>query len=217
MPALFAYLIALCLLLGGGVGALNWLAAPEPMKVAAKASPKSKLSSPPTQARPEEISAAALPATSLDATAADTAAAVAPSPSADIGKAASASIVPPAQETEKSVATVERDAQPESVTPPPDQPARSAHAEIRADEAKPAEKAVVPAKPSPRVLTASASSPADNAARPSKRHRQASNRPEKRKLELMTLRTIQFDDGRRVTQLIPYRGREHALAFGDDD
>jgi hypothetical protein len=212
MPALFAYLIALCLLLGGGVGALNWLAAPEPMRVAAKASPKSKLSSPRAQARAEEIAAAALPATPLD-----TIAAVTPSPSAEGDKAASASIVPPAQETETRVATVEPDAQPESVTPPPDQQARFAHAEIPADEARPAEKAVVPAKPAPRVLTASASSTADNAARPSKPHRQASNRPEKRKLELMTLRTIQFEDGRRVTQLIPYRGRERALAFGDDE
>jgi hypothetical protein len=211
MPALFAYLIALCLLLGGGVGALNWLAAPEPMRVAAKASPKSKMSSPPAQARSEEIAAARLPATSLDSVPAPE-----PSSSADIDKAASSSIDPPARR-ETRVATVDRDAQPEGVTPSPDPQARSAHAEIPADEAKPAEKAVVPAKPSPRVLTASASSTADNAARPSKRHRQASNRPEKRKLELMTLRTIQFHDGRRVTQLIPYRGREHALAFGDDE
>ena len=35
MPALFAYMIAVGLLLGGGYGALNWLAAPEPVKVAA--------------------------------------------------------------------------------------------------------------------------------------------------------------------------------------
>jgi hypothetical protein len=212
MPALFAYLIALCLLLGGGVGALNWLAAPEPVKVAAKASPKSKFSSQPAQARPDEIAAASLPTTSLD-----TPAAVAPSPSPDIGKAASASIVPPAQETETRAATVERDAPPASVTPLPDPQARSAHAEIPADAAKPEEKAVVPTRPALRVLTASASSTAYNAARPSKRHRQTSNRPEKRKLELMVLRTIQFDDGRRVTQLIPYRGRERALAFGDDE
>src|ERR1700737_1281174 len=40
MPALLAYLIAVCLLLGGGYGALSWLAAPEPVKVASKAKPK---------------------------------------------------------------------------------------------------------------------------------------------------------------------------------
>ena len=40
MPALFAYLIAIGLLLGGGYGALNWLAAPEPVKVLRKVKPK---------------------------------------------------------------------------------------------------------------------------------------------------------------------------------
>jgi hypothetical protein len=40
MPALFAYLIAVGLLLGGGYVALSWLAAPEPVKVVAKAKPK---------------------------------------------------------------------------------------------------------------------------------------------------------------------------------
>ena len=54
------------------------------------------------------------------------------------------------------------------------------------------------------------------AARPSKRstRKMASHRPEKRQLALMTLRTIEFSDGRRMTQLIPYRGRERAMAFG---
>ena len=40
MPALFAYLVAVTLLLGGGYGALTWLAAPEPVKIAAKVKPK---------------------------------------------------------------------------------------------------------------------------------------------------------------------------------
>jgi hypothetical protein len=40
MPALFAYIVAVGLLLGGGYGALNWLAAPEPTKLVAKAKPK---------------------------------------------------------------------------------------------------------------------------------------------------------------------------------
>ena len=41
MPALFAYLCALCLLLGGGYGALNWLAAPEPAYIVPKRSKRS--------------------------------------------------------------------------------------------------------------------------------------------------------------------------------
>jgi hypothetical protein len=36
---LFAYLLAIGLLLGSGFGALSWLAAPEPVKVTAKARP----------------------------------------------------------------------------------------------------------------------------------------------------------------------------------
>jgi hypothetical protein len=42
---------------------------------------------------------------------------------------------------------------------------------------------------------------------------QASSRSEKSGLALMTLRTIEFPDGRRVTQLLPYRNSERALAF----
>ena len=38
-----------------------------------------------------------------------------------------------------------------------------------------------------------------------------------RKLVLMTMRTIQFPDGRKVTQLIPYRGRERVLAFSANE
>jgi hypothetical protein len=209
MPALFAYLIALCLLIGGGAGALNWLAAPELVKVAAKGSPKSKLSSPLAQARPKEIADASLPATSLDSVAAPE-----QSSSAEIDSNVSASMDP--REAETRVATIERNAEPASLTPLPDQQERPVDAEIPAATAKPAPKPVPP-KPAPRVSIASGSSAADNAARPSKRHRQASNGPGKRRLQLMTLRTIEFADGRRITQLIPYRGRERALAFDDDD
>src|SRR6185312_4872517 len=66
MAALAAYLVALCLLLTGGYGALNWLASPDAVTVAAKAkaslnrspSPKAemapivKTSSPPSDSSP---------------------------------------------------------------------------------------------------------------------------------------------------------------------
>ena len=39
MPALFTYLIAVALFLGGGYGALSWLTTPEPVKVVATATP----------------------------------------------------------------------------------------------------------------------------------------------------------------------------------
>jgi hypothetical protein len=40
---------------------------------------------------------------------------------------------------------------------------------------------------------------------------------EKRALVAMTLRTIEFADGSRVTRLIPYRSPERALAFEPDE
>src|ERR1700732_4831085 len=61
MPALFAYLIALGLLLGTGYAALNWLAQGEPAKVAAKAKPKAKLQ-PAYQAPSQEVAEATPPA-----------------------------------------------------------------------------------------------------------------------------------------------------------
>jgi hypothetical protein len=37
MPALFAYLLAVCIFLGGGYGPLDWLATPEPTRVTVSA------------------------------------------------------------------------------------------------------------------------------------------------------------------------------------
>jgi hypothetical protein len=36
-------------------------------------------------------------------------------------------------------------------------------------------------------------------------------------LALMSLRTIEFPDGRRITRLIPYHGGGSAMAYGDDE
>ena len=210
MPALFAYLIALCLLLGGGYGALNWLAAPEPVRAATKARPKAKLPSP--EARSEEIANAGVPATAADASSAR-----APSASADDDTGATASIDRPAQrEPETTVANVDRDAKPENAAPAPDPPvppdpqARSAHA-----EATPADINAASPVASADVATSAPGISAPLSKRP--REKYASNRPEKRKLVLMTLRTIEFADGRRTTQIIPYRGNRRVLAFGDND
>jgi len=104
------------------------------------------------------------------------------------------------------------------VTASTEQQSFSAHAEIPTGETKLAETAGEASKPgSARMTTAALGK--TSAARPSKRPRSrlARHHPEKSKLELMTLRTIEFSDGRRMTQLIPYRGRERALAFGADE
>jgi hypothetical protein len=110
--------------------------------------------------------------------------------------------------------------QPETA-PTSDQPTRSANAEVAPDEAR--RKAEQPiSRPanagSPGNLRTTASAP-DTIARVPKRPatRQASNRSEKRALVMMTLRTIQYPDGRRETRLIPYGGRERALAYQSDD
>jgi hypothetical protein len=193
---------------------MNWLAAPEPVSAAAKARPKAKSPSP--QVPAEETSEASLPATTLDTTAA-----VEPSSSAEAGNTASSSTERPALPAETGVATADPGTRPESVSPSPEQEkVRMAHAEVSSDEARPMEEtaARVPNAVSASA-TATASSTSDNNARPAKRphRRQASNRPEKRKLVLMTLRTIQYADGRQATQLVPYRGRERVLAFGTDE
>lgn len=72
----------------------------------------------------------------------------------------------------------------------------------------------------PANLQAASPTPSPASAKTVKRShpRQASRHPEraaeKRQLALMVLRTIEYPDGRRVSHLLPYRGRRDALAFG---
>jgi hypothetical protein len=197
MPALFAYLIAVGLLLGGGYGALNWLAAPEPVKVVAKA----KAKSPPHheasfEATPFEASSLAIN---------------------DNNHAVPASTEPSSlSQSEANVAASEEGARPQPPEPSQVQQTRAAHAEVSPAESKQevrqAALAVSPAQPAASTAPATA---ARQVKRP--RLRQAGRRSEKSTLALMTLRTIEFPDGRRVTQLIPYRGGERALAFQPDE
>jgi len=200
MPALFAYLIAVGLLLGGGYGALSWLAAPEPVKVAAKA--KSKPPSPPHYAaNSEPISGEATP----------------PEPSkAGIGDKTVSNDKTASVDQFPSEAAAQ-DTKAASAGQTQDQPNRSAQVEMtpaatNPDASQPAEAS------SPGNQQAVASIAPAVAAKTAKRPhlRQAGRRSEKRGLALMTLRTIEFPDGRRVSQLIPYRRGERALAFEPD-
>jgi hypothetical protein len=207
MPALFAYLIAVGLLLGGGYGALSWLAAPEPVKVVARAKPKPK---PHYEATSPEVGSS--DASSLAGNDSDRAASGSNDrpPSSQAGASAGA-------KAQDAQAVVSQDAQAVVSGPAPDLQTRSADAEVSPADAKqeatqPVE-AASPAVPSNRQ--AAASIPAAAAKTVKRPHlRQAGGRSEKpaerRALELMTLRTIEFPDGRRVTQLIPYRGSERA-------
>jgi hypothetical protein len=206
MPALFAYLIAVGLLLGGGYGALSWLAAPEPVKVVAKAKPKP----PPRYEASSEVTSET---TSLTVS--------------DSEHAASGS-------NDHPLSAGEEGAQAAISGSADDQQIRSAHAELASREAKQhIEAAPAEARQGVRQPASAVSPPSSaqitaptvpaTAAKPVRRPhvRQASSHSEKsserRALALMTLRTIEFPDGRRVTRLIPYRDRERALAFGPDE
>lgn len=213
MPALFAYLIAVGLLLGGGYGALNWLAAPEPTKVAAKAKPK-PLST--YEASSEMPSRAPGPAE-----AGNPGRAVA----SNSDKTASTSNAQSTSEGTEPAAGP--DAQAEASNLAADRHIRSAHAEMTVeqkpqagDDQRPAEAAppVVPAN----IQAGSATPPPAGAKAVKRLHlRQATRHPErpteKRPLALMVLRTIEYPDGRRVSRLLPYRARRDALAFGPDE
>ncbi len=243
MPALFAYLIAVALLLGGGYGALNWLATPEPVKAVAKATPKAP--TPHYAEHPEPAAAEASSAkpevasrTGID--------------NRDRGEAASAdqavSIDQPASpspslQPEPPAAASRQEAKAQTAGPAQDQQDSSAHAEMpqtatdqearQQVEPPPAE---APARheeekqekqPAPAVSPGNAQTPTSiaSAARMAKRPqiRQASRHSEKRPLEMMTLRTIELPDGRRMTQLIPHRSGDRyrndgpAMVFDPDE
>ena len=193
MPALFAYLIAVGLLLGGGYGTLSWLAAPEPVKVAVKAKPKSP-------SRDEAKSdARSFEANSLAVDDSDYA--------ASGSTAAGSNESRPSPQSGSSAVATEQGAQMETSERVRDHQNLSANAEVTQAEVKqPAEAASQAVAP---VFSGNqqAAVPAATVTKTSKRRavRQASGRSEKSALAVMTLRTIEFSDGRRVTQLIPYR------------
>jgi hypothetical protein len=228
MPALFAYLIAVGLLLGGGYGALSWLAAPEPVKVAAKAKPKRPAPPHYDEANSEEVSQAASGASSSDA---------GPSSIGDNNQAATASNEqPPSPLAGSGPAANEEGAQVQASEPARDQKNLSANAEASPDEVKQGAEA----SPSdfrqeakqPAPAAASAVSPANQhtaasaapAVKPVKRpHARQAASHSRRFVEkrapavMMTLRTIEFPDGRRVSQLIPYRRAVPVWAFEPED
>ena len=176
---------------------MSWLAAPEPVKVAAKATPRS----PPYKASSKKRQ--------RDSSAVN-----------DSGKVVSGSNPPFRSQSERSAAASEQGAEARSSGLPQAQRSLAANAEVSPTEAS--QEVGLPA-PAASPVSANNAQPAASAApataaKPLKRPqpRQARSRSEKSALALMTLRTIEFADGRRVTRLIPYRGPERALAFAAD-
>ncbi|MDB5611738.1 MAG: hypothetical protein JWP25_8638 [Bradyrhizobium sp.] len=214
MPALFAYLVAVGLLLGGGYGALSWLAAPEPVKMAARAKPAPhREAKPETTSRAAEDSGTSSVSSSGSAEAAENSNEVPPSPPAETTAAAPEQSAK-TEETSGAALTQQEQAHQD----------RAANAEAPQADVKQSAEAAPPVQavlaPSPgNQQTAAATVPATAAKTVRRPHqRQAGGRLKKpAPLALMTLRTIEYPDGRRVTQLIPYRSPDRALAFGPDD
>jgi hypothetical protein len=221
MPALFAYLIAVALLLGGGYGALSWLAAPEPVKVAVKEKPK-------LPSRDEA---------KLEARSSDTKSSEASSPEAsafarnDSDRAASGPLASgPSQPSSPQAGPAAATEQGAQATGPgaqmaasqPSEPAQDhqdapANTEMaRAEIDQPVETPSQAVAPAPPASQQSALSPATLAKAVRQRHPRSgrSEKPgiEKSGLAVMTLRTIEFPDGRRVTRLIPYRSAPYRSA-----
>jgi hypothetical protein len=231
LPALFAYLVAVGLLLGGGYGALTWLGTPEPVKVAAKVKPK------PTP-HYEAIPSTTTPSDPSVASSSET---NAPIGGASNDTAAVAIDEKPSPEPTSQPSQQASEEKPAKVSEPvQDQQNRSASAEIPSAESKTESKpeskteAKTEAKPEPRRVGEgfqSPSTPRTNrpqiAASASAAGIKMTNRPrlgqaagsrferaatpDRRRLAVMTLRTIEFPDGRRVSQLIPYRDAGRGL------
>lgn len=229
MPALFAYLIAVALLLGGGYGALSWLAAPEPIMTVAKSTSKPLPAHDPDHSEP--AAAQARQANSADAGKPEITSKTVSEDSGPVVAAAVDKAIPSDQPASplpqpKPPAAV---SQHEAKAWEPAQPNGSAHAEmpqaVTDQEAK--QQAEAPSAEAParhQEQSPQASSPGNAptiasiapAAKSAKRPhvRQASRRSERQPLEVMTLRTIELPDGRRLTQLIPHRSGDRYRSGG---
>jgi hypothetical protein len=220
MPSLFAYLIAVGLLLGGGYGALTWLAAPEPVKIVAKAKPTP---------RPHFGEANREAASEPSGYESQTASPETTSPETvdRSGQVAVGSnqprVAPPAAVNTASTETASREqgapaeasmpAQAQASAPAQVQQSPAVNTEVSSAEIAPPERAQ-PARAAStgnqetNQTAATAAGPAAAAKMPKVKrpHQRLASRSERPALALMTLRTIEFPDGHRVTQLLPYHG-----------
>jgi hypothetical protein len=255
MPAFFAYLLVVALLLGGGYGALNWLAAPEPVKVAeakprahARTGSEAKPSeAKPPEAKPSEANPSEAKPSEAKPSQAKPSEAKSPDANSvaingnDNDKAAGVSINQPSPSVPEAASASSEQRAPASAPGPaaaaaPDPKTRSANADVLSREAEkhnatsssPAESGHGATQQSSEVGPSSAQAPSAAApaaaarrlARP--RIRQADRHSGKGALALMTLQTIEYPDGRRVTRLIPYRGDSYRgdvrpLSFQSDE
>jgi hypothetical protein len=248
MPALFAYLLAVGLLLGGGYGALSWLAAPEPVKVTANARP-ARPSPPHYRQTPETPTAPESTPAAPESTVADAnsgpAGNSAPARDSDHVAPGSRDQSPsPALDAkaEANQTNEKGEANPPSVHSTMAEPAQDDQQDNKQDQKNEDQKTsaataatAAPSKqgseqpaqtastqPQPATISASkaAASAATNTGAKFSRtpHVKLGNNSHfgKPALALMTLRTIEFPDGRRITRLIPYQGSGGAIAYDDE-
>jgi hypothetical protein len=222
MPSLFAYLIAVGLLLGGGYGALTWLAAPEPVKIAAKAKPSPRphfdeanreTASQPSGHEPQKAS----PETTSPNTVGESGQVavgsnqppVTPPAAVNTASTETASTAQ-ASRAEASVPAQTQVSMPTQVHPTANQnPAVNAEVSTAEIVPPPEHAQSAEATSTGNHTTAAPTTPAAaaKAVKPKRPHQQRlASRAERPALALMTLRTIEFPDGHRVTQLLPYRG-----------
>ena len=235
LPALFAYLLAIGLLLGGGYSALSWLAAPEPVKVTANArpvrpSPAHYPQNPVTPAAPEAttVQANSVPAGDSDHVAPgsrDRSPLPAPDAKAEANEASEkgeanapsvhSAMAEPAQDKKQDQKQDQKNE---------DQKNPAATAATAAPPKQESEQPAQTASTQPQAATISPSRPAasvatNTAAKTSRTPRVKlgnNSHSGKPALALMTLRTIEFPDGRRITHLIPYQGSGGAIAYDDE-
>jgi len=195
MPALVIYLMALCLLLGGGYSALNWLAAPAPAIIVKTAkqrttapSPQAYSELPNEQSTPGQVDLAAAPKRSW----------------AEEDPPLFSSIDRHELAGTPQAATTQRRTRPNTREAGLDQRTRSITSAAATDKTE-----LSSSKLDHGLGKATKTIQPSRTSNPS--------RFEKRQLTVMTLRTIRFSDGRQVTQLIPYRGGARTLAFGSDE
>jgi hypothetical protein len=204
MPALLAYIVAVAIFLGGGYGALNWLAGPpEPAGIAAKAR---------HAPRPETYGAATARRDPQPESATDV------SGNSETANSPAVSAAPAAADQDKRYDAMAR-AEPaaeKSARPIPALKPAAAKATVATaapESATASASTTSEAKPEAAKPAVAKTAGADRPLRPKRpRVRQAEERRHPR-YEVMTLRTIEYPDGRRETRLLPRREQDETMAF----
>jgi hypothetical protein len=180
MPALIVYIVAVALLVGGGLEALHWLTIPAPSKVATRAISRQSVRLP----KHAEIAEAKTPS------------------QIEAGINEMIDRAPPGARQDQPV------------------PSNAARNTIPNDpymgnEAKEALQHSLPTEPTPSEHPPAASSEAPATAfiyRPAT-HRSPRPAVAPSRYVMMTLRTFQFSDGRRLQRLTPFRGAGRSVAY----